>query len=189
MKAVKIGIMAAMVILIGSVCFAMAACSPQNEEDPPVESHEIRLVTLSEGGGFGTMFDTLPKGYTVYNDKTMHVSYDLSSLKENGASFENINDYMIDITDAQYEKISAALANAHLDTIEVESDQDVLDGSSQTFITYDENGGIKRKVGGYMVKNKELNELRQCILDCVDDQQDAEIKAMGKALEEEYENQ
>ena len=172
-------------VLTGVLCVIMTACSGTGGK-PPVENNGTKLVTIVLSGGYGTMFETLPVEYTVCNDATIHVSYDLSDLEEEGMSFKGNNEYVIKISDEQYSKITDALSKAHLESIEIISREGVLDGSSQSFIAYDENGNQIRRIGGYMVDNDELNELEKNVFECFDAQQRSEIKNMGNELEKEY---
>ncbi len=117
---------------------------------------KITEISYSYGDGYGTIIDTAYKTITITQEGKVVLSNSYNSYTET-----------FDIDQSKYKELSDFIVNRLSVFSKVKEDNDVLDGNSSSIMIKLKDGQTK-KIGGYMVKDKKYNDIKDKIYEIID---------------------
>ena len=150
----KIVIILGIIVLVGFLCIWYYVVKPKSY----FKNVELKSISYSSGGGYGTVVDTATMTIMIYNNGlvTFTNSYN-TDIEESFYISEN-----------EYKDLEiCVMDNSNIFINKPKENHDVMDGSSSSvkFVTTDD---IEYTVDGYMIDNDDYDKITKKILDVVD---------------------
>ena len=148
-------------IIVATVVIVLLVKNKNSEGQEIIEKDnknaEIVEIIYSYGGGFGTMADTADKIVTFTPDGKVKLSNSYNSYTET-----------VNIGQSKYDELKDFVTNyISLFDEKPEEEKGVLDGGHSSIQVKFKNGKSK-KIGGYMIKNKNYDKVENKIREIVD---------------------
>ena len=146
------------VFMVLVLVFAMCGCSLFSTAS---NRRKINLEKVRQNKGVLLEVTSHPQGPMTHEDaqrytNTQKVTYD-------GCAYNPFNEMGVKMTDEEFLFIYEFCLDAYEKGLYKDYSEEVADGTTFTFVYYDENGGAHVLYDGYCYENKTLTKVREII--------------------------